>query len=269
MTEAEQLRSLLQPGMTAATASARRVVPVDLPEGGLEQLADMTLAYLRTRPSTPSAAMPGWSRVAARSAGVLPWWAEALGIVDDEPQRVRLRTLRMNVYDLLDAQQVVVKLPGQGEPVHVSPAGAEVHELPREGRAADAGAGRGTAEVNALVEQAAVSEVVRFFGSDDWEPDDVSAAKVGWDVTFRRGTQELHVEIKGCSGLRPSFTLTANEHRKAMSDDRWLCAVVTAALIEPAVHLFDRRQVVQAAVPEAYRVDLAGRSEFDLTTVHP
>ncbi len=199
--------------------------------------------------------MPGWRMVSASAAGVLPWWARALGIVDDEGQRIRLRPLRMAVYDLLEDRQLLVKRPGQGQPVHVSPVEVNRDE---EGAATVGGAARGSTEINALVEAAAMKHVVEVFTSDGWADDDVSHRNLGWDITFRRGHEERHVEVKGCSGPRPAIILTANEHRCSQTDDVWLLAVVTRALVAPSVQVFGRQQVQAAAVPLSYQVDLSG-----------
>jgi len=49
-----------------------------LSEDHVEELAQATLAHLRSRNSSPSL-MPGWAKVSAGVAGVLPWWAELAG----------------------------------------------------------------------------------------------------------------------------------------------------------------------------------------------
>ncbi|MCY7402636.1 MAG: DUF3883 domain-containing protein [Nocardioides sp.] len=91
---------------------------------------------------------------------------------------------------------------------------------------------------------------------DGWEYDDVSMQKVGWDITFTRGADERHVEVKGVSGPHPSVLLTRNEIDKAASDPLWWLVVVTQALMAPAVHEFDRNAVVLAASPYVYRAEL-------------
>ena len=56
--------------------------------------------------------------VSPRVAGVMPWWAEEGNLTETE--RRRLRTLRQDVYDLLEERQLVRKGPGQGSSVQVS-----------------------------------------------------------------------------------------------------------------------------------------------------
>ncbi|NMM24181.1 MAG: DUF3883 domain-containing protein [Phycicoccus sp.] len=80
--------------------------------------------------------------------------------------------------------------------------------------------------------------------------------KVGWDITFTRGLDERHVEVKGVSGRRPSVLLTRNEVDKAAGDPLWSLVVVTQALVAPVVHEFDRNAVVDAASPYVYRAEL-------------
>ncbi len=83
---------------------------------------------------------------------------------------------------------------------------------------AQGGAGFGTAELNRLVEQAAMKHVTAAYEAGGWTVEDVSRRKVGWDVTCRRGGDERHVEIKGCSGSRPAVMLTVNELETARRD---------------------------------------------------
>jgi len=84
---------------------------------------------------------------------------------------------------------------------------------------------------------------------------DVSLQKVGWDITFTRGVEERHVEVKGVSGRRPSVLLTRNEVDKAASDPLWSLVVVTQALVALVVHEFNRDAVAIAASPYVYRAE--------------
>ncbi len=99
-----ELSRILSAGLRAADAAGvRRVTLEHLLEADFAKLCDETLEFLHEQPSSPSP-MPEHRMVSARAAGVMPFWAAALGIVDDEEQRTRLRTLRMAVYDDLDAK---------------------------------------------------------------------------------------------------------------------------------------------------------------------
>jgi hypothetical protein len=227
------------------------VTPEHLPPSDFAQLCDGTLAFLHEQPSSPSP-MPEYRMVSARAAGVMPFWAAALGIVDDEEQRTRLRTLRMAVYDHLDDEARIVKEPGQGLPVHLPPRGTLRQD------ASAQGAGFGTAELNQLVEQAATDHVTAAYEADGWTIEDVSRCKVGWDVTCRRGGDERHVEIKGCSGSKPAVLLTVNELKTAERDPHWVLAVVVRAVVAPAMTEYGPAAVARAAAPSVFRVDLSG-----------
>jgi len=253
--ERVELSRILSTGLRAADAAGvRRVTPEHLPASDFAQLCDGTLAFLHEQPSSPSP-MPEHRMVSARAAGVMPFWAAALGIVDDEEQRARLRTLRMAVYDHLDGEARIVKEPGQGTPVHLPPRGT-ARQDGAEGEAAQ-GAGFGTAELNRLVEQAAMDHVTAAYEADGWTVEDVSRRKVGWDVTCRRGGDERHVEIKGCSGSRPAVLLTVNELETAGRDPHWVLAVVVRAVVAPAMTEYGPAAVASAAEPSVFRVDLS------------
>lgn len=96
-------------------------------------------------------------------------------------------------------------------PIHLAPANAAdespANELSnRTIVITNRGAGFGDAETNGLVEAAAMRAATEQYA--EWEFDDVSSAKCGWDITFRSGDKELHVEVKGVSGYKPKIFLT-------------------------------------------------------------
>ncbi|TWE10279.1 protein NO VEIN domain-containing protein [Rudaeicoccus suwonensis] len=119
------------------------------------------------------------------------------------------------------------------------------------------GAGFGDAQRNAVVEAAAMAAVQEFYG-DDWEGEDVSADKIGWDITFRSrsGPESYKVEVKGVSGSRPTILLTANERRAAQDEPGWWLAVVTHALSNPTIREYTGEDVVTAAKPYIFRVQM-------------
>jgi hypothetical protein len=84
-----------------------------------DELAIETLAYLRERDGAASELRPGWSRAAASQAGVRGAWLENEDLSKDE--RRRIRPLRTATYDLLEERGLVIKPPGQGSSVRVSP----------------------------------------------------------------------------------------------------------------------------------------------------
>ena len=129
----------------------------------------------------------------------------------------------------------------------------QVDDAPQEIFIGPDGAGFGDAAKNKAVESAAMRRAIEHFSH--WEHVDVSQQKVGWDITFTRGAEERHVEVKGVSGRRPSVLLTRNEVDKA-TDPLWSLMVVTQALVAPTVHEFDRNAVTQAVSPYVYRAEL-------------
>lgn len=166
------------------------------------------------------------------------------------------RHLRLHGNDL----RRVVKEPGQNSPVHIAPASAG-EELPaaevtdRAIFVTDRGAGFGDAETNRLVETAAMRVAIDTFAG--WEAHDVSGAKCGWDITFRRHGLEHHVEVKGVSGQKPRVLLTHNEVAAARHDPFWRLLVVTRALITPQWNVFEREIVLAQVSPYVYTADLS------------
>lgn len=162
------------------------------------------------------------------------------------------------MYDYLDDVGRIAKEPGQYSPVHVAPPGN--NEEPAERldqrtiQVSNSGAGFGDAETNRVVEAAAMRTAITHYS--DWEPDDVSQRKCGWDITFRRGVDELHVEVKGVSGQRPKVLLTRNEVAVARADPQWTLLVVTRALVSPQVYEARRETMLEAVEPFVYLADL-------------
>ena len=119
------------------------------------------------------------------------------------------------------------------------------------------GAGFGNPLQNRLVEEAAMAAVVDHYG-EEWRCNDVSADKVGWDITFahKQSREVCRVEVKGVSGDRPIVLLTANEIRAAEEEPGWILAVVTRALTNPNVVEYTARQALDNARPYVYRADL-------------
>lgn len=230
-----------------------------LTESDARLLARQTLAYLRTRASVESP-IPGWRQVRSFDAGVNRWWNQQIGSSVSSDTAARLRKLRAQIYDYLDEDLALIsKAPGQNAPIHLSPsgdvpAGGRRSDMPHEITIGNHGAGFGDAAKNRAVEEAAMRHVVEHYR--DWNHDDVSAHKVGWDITMTRNAEERHVEVKGVSGRRPTVLLTNNEIRHATNDPLWSLVVVTQALIAPTIHEFDRATVVEATIPYVYRAVL-------------
>ena len=223
----------------------------DLSAEDRNRLALATLEYLRSRPYTPSP-YPKWRQVRGFDAGVLRWWNDHLGGPFPSRTTQRLQALRGDIYDFLeDELGRVVKEPGQNSPVHLAPAGAgeesPADELTdRTIYVTDRGAGFGDAETNRVVETAAMRVAIDTYAG--WEADDVSRAKCGWDITFRRDGLEHHVEVEGVSGQKPRILLTHNEVAVARHDPFWKLLVVTRALVAPQSNVSNVRSCWRKSV---------------------
>jgi hypothetical protein len=122
VTEAEQVALILQAARQRADAAGSAYVKgAHLDAEQLDQLAYATLAFLRTRPASPSTT-PGWTQIAASQLGVLPWWSELLGLTTHEERR-RFRPLRTLMFDRLEELGHVAKPPGTGKSLHLAPEG--------------------------------------------------------------------------------------------------------------------------------------------------
>ena len=64
--------------------------------------------------------------------------------------------------------------------------------------------------VRNAVEKYAVTLAIRHYREKGWEVEDVGASK-SYDLRCTRGTDELHVEVKGTTGLGETVILTRNE----------------------------------------------------------
>lgn len=230
----------------------------DLPVDDRDLLARATLEYLASRRYTASP-YPNWHQVRSFDAGVLRWWNEHLGGPFPSATTQNLQTLRGDIYDHLDELGRIVKEPGQDSPVHVAPTAAiargQVEPLDlRTIQVSESSAGFGDATTTRLVEAAAMEAAVAHYAG--WQSDDVSSKKCGWDITFQRGSEELHVEVKGVSGQRAKVLLTRNEVAVARSDPMWSLLVVTRALVRPNARSVDRDTALAAVEPFVYVADL-------------
>lgn len=188
-------------------------------------------------------------------ASVNRWWNEQLDAPFPSDVSVRLQTLREDVYDYLEELGHIIKAPGQTSPIHVAPEGRgrDLADEP-EITVTKEGAFYGDPATNRLVEQAAVDAAIAHFAG--WTVDDVSKTNCGWDLTFTRGTHQVHAEVKGVSGRTPRILLTRNEFDVAGRDADWRLFVVTRALVDPRVSDFTREEVTQHAAAHVYKVAL-------------
>jgi hypothetical protein len=133
---------ILKSGLAEARDSGAKQVELHhLPEGGGDELANETLAFLRGRPGRPSS-LSGWTALSPAKAGLTRWWADEAGLTTDA-QRRSLRTLRRQTYDLLDERGVIVKPVGPSAVVDVSPADEAAKSEPASAERAATVAGNG------------------------------------------------------------------------------------------------------------------------------
>ncbi|RYP82123.1 hypothetical protein EKO23_22445 [Nocardioides guangzhouensis] len=154
---------ILQSGLAEARSSGAKQVELQhLPDGGADELAKETLEFLRGRPGRPSA-VSGWTAVSASNTGVMAWWADESGLTTEAQQR-RLRTLRRQVYDLLDERGLIIKPASPSAAVDVSPAPVAAAETAPAEPAAEAAPAEAVAEeparAEAVAEEPARAEAV-------------------------------------------------------------------------------------------------------------
>lgn len=91
------------------------------------------------------------------------------------------------------------------------------------------GAGFGDAETNALVERAAVRKVTKHLKQRGFKITSRERDAIGYDLDAKKGSLELHVEVKGVSGEKVQFPITKNEVVRAETDTSFRLIVVTKA----------------------------------------
>lgn len=118
------------------------------------------------------------------------------------------------------------------------------------------GAGFGDAESNARVERAAVQTVTDKYIADGWSVRSVESDRCGFDLLCQRGTEEENVEVKGVSGSRPQFIITAGEVEAARSNPKFVLFVVTETTsVQPRLHRYSGPEFWQqfSLAPLQYR----------------
>ena len=138
--------------------------------------------------------------------------------------------------------------------------GSVVSKNPNEGNSPDPGMdsvdplkGFGTPEHRRKVERAAETAVIVHYRNKGFKCQRVTHLPCGYDFVFSKGKTILHVEVKGTSGAAPRFFLTRNEHTKGMkSNPDWRLAMVTAALIDPKIVIYDSKELKKSFDLEPY-----------------
>lgn len=91
------------------------------------------------------------------------------------------------------------------------------------------GAGFGKPDSNGLVEAAAIAAAKRHLKGKGYRVRSREREKIGYDLDATKGTQKLHVEVKGVSGDGCSFIITQNEVATARIDPLFRLLVVSSA----------------------------------------
>lgn len=95
------------------------------------------------------------------------------------------------------------------------------------------------------MEKAAIKRVCRVLKGEGYSVLSRETEGVGYDLEATRGSQTLHVEVKGISGSEMRFPITAGELRRAKEDPRFRLYVVTEACERTAmVRKFNGCQVI-------------------------
>jgi hypothetical protein len=247
------LTEILRGALARATADGLLgVKPTHLTAPELDELLGYCIDFLWDRRTEPSP-IEGWWYSAG---GIRPWWEEVADL--DDREALSLRPLRTAAYDLLEERGLIVKGPGNNVPIHVAPpeTRGDAPDVTEVISVSPAGAGYGDPLTNAKVERVAMDAVASAYVDRGWTAEDVSVQKVGWDITMRRADEELHIEVKGVSGSKPTVLLTRNEYTTAEADPFWRLAVVTQALTSPTLTEYTTAQVLDRSNPHVYRVRL-------------
>ena len=113
-------------------------------------------------------------------------------------------------------------------------------------RVGQSGAGFGTYGKNAKVESAAISFVRRLYEDKGWSVKSVERENRGFDLICKKQGKEKNVEVKGISGNKPSFIITANEVRQAKNNPNFvLCVVIRAISETPKLLQYSAKQFLR------------------------
>ena len=90
------------------------------------------------------------------------------------------------------------------------------------------------ADNNRRVERVAIVAATTFYRNKGWNVTSVEPQNLGFDLICRKGDIELHVEVKGRSGDKPHFILTAGEYSRAAADASYEPAMNFVSSCQPA-----------------------------------
>jgi hypothetical protein len=117
-------------------------------------------------------------------------------------------------------------------------------------------AGFGDVETNRKVERAAVEAATRHYRDLGWSVRSVESEHRGYDLHCHRGSDDLHVEVKGASGRAFGFIMTQREYVLASEDEDFELCFVASALTRPALRTMPGGEIFRVCRfwPLAYRV---------------
>lgn len=219
-----------------------------------DQLDDVTVVWVATHPLEGGVRVVGWYRNATVFREYQP------------PVRAKERKLpnrkapwfvaRAKDVVLLDRDERVFEVPrgkgGMGQSnvwYPAAPAAASILRYIRAGgRTASTSKPRSAPKLQDVerrlrIEKAAMKAAAEWFTSRGYHVDDVSMARVGWDLEARRKRAHLKVEVKGTSLGAEEFVVevTPNEYAKMTSAEHratYRLCVVTNCEEAPAVAVF-------------------------------
>ena len=118
-----------------------------------------------------------------------------------------------------------------------------VHEKPADGapdlEKGSGGAGFGDYKTNKLVEEAAIKKATNFLKQNGYTVVSREKDKIGYDLEARKGSKEIHVEVKGSSGKGKQFLITRQETEMAKNDPLFQIWIITDALsLKPEIIKF-------------------------------
>jgi hypothetical protein len=100
------------------------------------------------------------------------------------------------------------------------------------------GGGFGSPAENKKIETSAMRIVTRWYQARGWNVSDVSSECLGYDLYCVKGSNRLHVEVKGSKGCDHQFIITLNEMKKWETDPLFVLSLVTNIKNKPEINQF-------------------------------
>jgi hypothetical protein len=97
------------------------------------------------------------------------------------------------------------------------------------------------------VEQAAVRFLARQLRRMGYRVRSRETEICGYDLHATRGVKQLHIEVKGCRGIKPRFFISRTERQTAQEDPSWRLVLVTRVVSRnPKAHMLTQPQMQRA-----------------------